>query len=385
MLDFQNYLHRTRVHDNRLIHPDLYKRLEHTYQPYSSCKKLVYLDHFVFRKMYNSVKNKNEEDKWIRRIYDILTYLVQKGKIFCPRSYLHEEETLLAIHDKDSLKKFSESLSGDITLQYPEFILLQQVILALKRYIAEGTTEKVTYSPANILVDKKEAGTWMPYFNKSNPSEGIASQLQAARDHHSDIIDRALALGREHPNKSFTNCVNFFYASQIANILRDSEDYLLKREFQFPGFPLLAKKFYNGDLSKKSLKQSNSVLLIRVILDFLIKNDKRDNISLEEKLISFFLSDQCKGIPAFSILNHLMATICIRGKNGQKKFKNQKSMMTDFEAIFTYMPYCDVMFLDNECADLLNEKNLKEYCQRYNTEIFSTKTKENIINYLERL
>jgi hypothetical protein len=336
--------------------------------------------------MYNAVNGKNDEDKslWLS-LYRILIDLRQKRKIFCPRSFLHEEEALLATHDKDSIKEFSESLSGDITLQYPEFILLQQVILALKRYIAEGTTEKVTYSPANILVDKKEAGTWMPYFNKSNPSEGIASQLQAARDHHSDIIDRALALGREHPNKSFTNCVDFFYESQIANILRDFEDYLLKREFQFPGFPLLAKKFYNGDLSKKSLKQSNSVLLIRVILDFLIKNDKRDNISLEEKLISFFLSDQCKGIPAFSILNHLMGAICIRGKNGQKKFKNNKSMMTDFEAVSYYMPYCDVMFLDNEITNLLDEKNLKEYCQRYNTEIFSTKTEENIINYLARL
>lgn len=175
MLNFQEYINRMRIDDNGLVHSNLYERLKRTYQSYLQHQKLIYLDHFVFRKMYNAVngRNKEVESFWLS-LYNILVDLKQKGKIFCPRSYLHEEEALLAKHDKDSIKKFSESLSGDTTLEYPEFVLLQQVILALKRFMAGEIAEKVTYSPANILVDKElEVGTWMSYFDKFNPREGL--------------------------------------------------------------------------------------------------------------------------------------------------------------------------------------------------------------------
>lgn len=386
-LKLLNTIDKMSDYNKKLVHPNLYKILKYKYQSYSSHQKLIYLDHSVFRKMYKAINNKEVEDKnfWIQ-LYDILVNLIDKKKIFCPRSYLHEEETLLAEHDKNSLKEFSESLSRDIVLKFPEFILLQQTILFLERYIKGKTERKMVYSPADILVNKKlKPGLWGSYFNKSNPSEGIANQLQAARNHHSLIIGRALTEGRENLTKSFMDYVEFFHGVNIFHILK-SFDLYIGGKFQLPlPLSLGIRKFYKGELSKNDLKKSNSVLMLNIISDFLIKNDKRDNISLEKKLEDFFRSNEYKEVPVNKIMNYLMASICIRGKNGQKKFNNHKSMMTDFETIAYYMPYCDIMYIDDECANLLNEKKLKEVFESYNTKIFSSKIKKSLIEYLEVL
>ncbi|GAI74036.1 unnamed protein product [marine sediment metagenome] len=49
------------------------------------------------------------------------------------------------------------------------------------------------------------------------------------------------------------------------------------------------------------------------------------------------------------------------------------------------LPYCDAMFIDNECHAYLNERPLSQTASDYETEIFSQNTKEELLDYLNKI
>ncbi|MDB2414229.1 hypothetical protein N9W34_00480 [Rickettsiales bacterium] len=59
-------------------------------------------------------------------------------------------------------------------------------------------------------------------------------------------------------------------------------------------------------------------------------------------------------------------------------------MSNDIKMISTYMPYCDAMFIDKECASLLSEKPLCDDLQP-KAKIFSLREKDDFISYLDSL
>jgi hypothetical protein len=60
-------------------------------------------------------------------------------------------------------------------------------------------------------------------------------------------------------------------------------------------------------------------------------------------------------------------------------------MWNDIVAISSFLPYCDAMFLDNECAALLGEEPLRTKLAGFKTRIFSCRTGENFLQYLSDL
>jgi len=74
-----------------------------------------------------------------------------------------------------------------------------------------------------------------------------------------------------------------------------------------------------------------------------------------------------------------------KASSGQKKPPN-KGFMTDVNIISTILPYCDVMFVDDICRSYLMEEHpLCDEVQKYNTLIFSNKTKQDFLNYLDKI
>jgi len=60
-------------------------------------------------------------------------------------------------------------------------------------------------------------------------------------------------------------------------------------------------------------------------------------------------------------------------------------MFNDITAIATYLPYCAVMYVDNECAGLLRDEPLRSKIQPFGTRIFSGKTTDEFFAYLAEL
>jgi hypothetical protein len=101
---------------------------------------------------------------------------------------------------------------------------------------------------------------------------------------------------------------------------------------------------------------------------------------LWQKTTEFFNAPHLKNIPFLKISCMLYAAIARKAAAGQKKPPNQ-GMANDIEIVSVLLPYCDSMFIDNQCHAYLKEKPLCDEVD-YGTKIFSPNTKNEFLEYL---
>lgn len=87
--------------------------------------------------------------------------------------------------------------------------------------------------------------------------------------------------------------------------------------------------------------------------------------------------------PSHQIGSFLFAAISRKIVAGQKKLPT-RGFMNDVRAIAAYAPYVDAMFIDRECAALLNEEPLKSL-PHLNAKIFSINDAEEFLAYLAEI
>lgn len=84
--------------------------------------------------------------------------------------------------------------------------------------------------------------------------------------------------------------------------------------------------------------------------------------------------------PIHRVFAYLFAAIAWRISSGQRS-EMKASILNDFSAIATYAPYVDAMFIDNQCASLLQQGRLKTEL-RFRAKIFSLSSRDEFLQYL---
>ena len=79
----------------------------------------------------------------------------------------------------------------------------------------------------------------------------------------------------------------------------------------------------------------------------------------------------------------MYAAIARKAGAGQRR-PPTRGFITDVQTISAYLPYCDAMFVDDECRGLLSEEPLKSRLG-YPTRIFSTRTWNDLLSYLDAI
>jgi hypothetical protein len=87
--------------------------------------------------------------------------------------------------------------------------------------------------------------------------------------------------------------------------------------------------------------------------------------------------------PAHKIFAYLIAALGWRVSSGQG-LKMSASILNDFTAISTYAPYVDAMFVDRQCASLLQQGRLRSELS-YKARIFSMSNQQEFLDYLKEL
>ncbi len=83
----------------------------------------------------------------------------------------------------------------------------------------------------------------------------------------------------------------------------------------------------------------------------------------------FLFSDAAYDAPANDIGALLVAARARKAANGQRR-PPSPGMWNDIVAISSFLPYCDAMFLDNECAALVAEEPLRTRLSGFRHESF---------------
>jgi hypothetical protein len=83
------------------------------------------------------------------------------------------------------------------------------------------------------------------------------------------------------------------------------------------------------------------------------------------------------------IATRLFASIAHRAANGQKRPPN-RGMANDIGIVSSLLPYCDAMFIDNECRAML-ENIPKKHAVPYSTRVFSLREGDTFLEYLRNI
>jgi hypothetical protein len=87
--------------------------------------------------------------------------------------------------------------------------------------------------------------------------------------------------------------------------------------------------------------------------------------------------------PIHRVFAYLFAALAWRISSGQRS-DIKASILNDFNAIATYAPYVDAMFIDNQCASLFQQGRLKTDLE-FKAKIFSLNSRDALLQYLAEL
>ena len=144
------------------------------------------------------------------------------------------------------------------------------------------------------------------------------------------------------------------------------------------------KQIYLGGLFECNIGTltSNSSIIMTVIHRKLREKGFTDEEGMK-KSFEYLVSESLKEIPYVQISSMLFASLAREASLGRKK-PPTKGMMNDVETISCCTPYCDAVFIDNECRRLLNHGAAKTG-YKLKARIFSQDNKDEFLKYLDEI
>ena len=104
---------------------------------------------------------------------------------------------------------------------------------------------------------------------------------------------------------------------------------------------------------------------------------------LGAKLYEYFTSPALASLPFLRLSSMIFASVARKAAAGMKKLPSQ-GLSNDVDAISTLLPYCDAMFIDNECRAYFDEEPLRSNLT-HKARLFSLKNKEAFLEYLDSI
>ena len=114
-----------------------------------------------------------------------------------------------------------------------------------------------------------------------------------------------------------------------------------------------------------------------------MENTGKTEIEASDIITSYFKSGDIIKIPYVRISAGLFASLARKASQGKKTLPTM-GMVTDVSTIASISPYCDVMFIDNECRAMLNEEPLKSNTG-IKTRFFSQSNMQDFLSYLDEI
>jgi len=127
---------------------------------------------------------------------------------------------------------------------------------------------------------------------------------------------------------------------------------------------------------------SNSAHTITMLKRMLTERGVRDGEQLS-KIAKFFNSEEAQQMPWLQIACGMLAALAVRASLQQAP-NPDAGMITDLNTVATLLPYCDAIFIDNRCADLLHAAT-EHVPLEYKARVFSTRNREKLLDWLDEI
>ena len=346
------------------------------------CRKaVVYLDQFVYSNMAKVVDDvwaaeRAAPEVWAR-LFDALDTTLKLQLVVCPQSRLHEQESIVHKHFA-MLRRLYEHFSCGTRFEFPTRVHGLQLSHALEAHLAGS-------APNFDVIDRRaviagEPDDWQQRIQITlNWTAALpdAAKHRSAREKSGEIWARLFEGWRRNPQTFDEHYRRELKGHAETTVRLLGEHLAVMEQLNNPTEGALAHLV--EDAVNYRLEVQNAYDLAAQAIGA--------GVTPAEALTfvaKFLYSDIASSAPMNELNALLFAALGRRAANGQKK-PPSRGMWQDFEAISAFLPYCDAMFVDNECAGLIAEEPLRSRTSAFSSKIFSTRTVEAFIAYLHSL
>lgn len=341
-------------------------------------KKLIYLDQMAYSGMAKTLdpvwaaESRPQAPFWAK-MFDALERAFKLQLIVCPQSTVHEKESMLATQPT-MIRAVYEHLASSVEFEHPVIIHQHQLGVAL-RAVLNGQSPR--YDMRRGLVLHGDPDEWMERIRISVNIAGLAPDPKVQR-HVKDRSHAAMQQWFERWNaekdKTFEDWYRFERQGHAINY-RD----LFEERLALMDRVMRGEAPFSEDVWNPRLEADVVPALLHVV-----EETGHTGAEALGVVVRFLFSDAAYDAPANDISALLMAALARKAANGQRR-PPSPGMWNDITAIASFLPYCNVMFLDNECAGLLREEPLRTRVAACGTRVFSSKTGDEFLEYLAAL
>ena len=326
-------------------------------------KKVIYLDQLAIS---NMMKALNPQTKaygrdglvfW-RRLFERLDRLCKLQLIICPSSEFHTNESLTSPWYKP-LKRMCDLLSHGTSCHPKARVRSGQVLNYARNWISGKPEQPGKLERSDLL--PRDINSWQERYVVTVDTSYDAAWVKELRRSRS----------RTHLDMSR------FFERWRADKTRTFDDWFTHEALGYGKGYLEAYQSYMNDFIPRT-----AALTVNSIQDAFVKAAV-DEAEIWPKTEEFLTSDTLKNVPFIQIAALMCAGIARQAAAGRKEPPNT-GMANDIFAISLVLPYCDAMFVDNECRYLLTGKPMCD-ALKYGTRLFSANVKEAFIKYLEHI
>jgi hypothetical protein len=341
-------------------------------------KKIIYLDQMAYSGMAKTL-----DPVWAAatapqstlpaKLFDALERAFKLQLIVCPNSSVHEKESVLA-SQPTMLRAVYEHLGNGTSFEYPVVVHQHQLGVAL-RAVLGGQPPRYDLRLGLVLYGNPHE--WMERIRIAVNLTGLEPDPKVQRD----VKDRSHAAmlayfkrWQGESDKTFQDWHREERQGHAINFLHLFKERFALMQRLMSGAAPMTEEVWNPRLDAEVV-----LALMRVAEEAGYPPDAALRV-----VVDFLFSDAAYDAPANDITALLMAAVARKAANGQRR-PPSPGMWNDITAIASFLPYCDAMFLDNECAGLLREEPLRTKLAPFGTRVFSSKTGAEFLDYLASL
>jgi hypothetical protein len=342
-------------------------------------KEVIYIDQCAISEMMKALNPKTKahqrgkvDDFWIR-LFERLDSLCKLQLVVCPDSLYHMNESLLSPY-YEPLKRMYEQLSHGVSFHDKATIERFQFYDHAKNWISGKPEAEIVLDVNRIVREKINA--WQDRLIisvKQDYNIDWIDQLRKDREKVSEGMIAVFKRWQSEKDKTFDEWFEQECMEYGKIVFRSCAKYLSECEQIAAG---------QIKLTMNNLFPPDPIILIHLIRDVFREAGIADS-NIWSKTFEYFASPYLKEVPFLKISSMLFAALARKAAAGQKRPPN-RGMCNDIAIISSLSPYCDAMFIDNECHSYLREHPLCEKIN-YGTAVFSQNTMEDFMIFLDDL
>lgn len=341
----------------------------------------IYLDQMALSNMAKALDpvwkaKRGEQDPYWGDLFRKLERLVKLQVLTCPSSPIHDEESAVTEY-ADVLRRLREYLAGGISLRYSTQVHASQLYGGLTAFEAGRPATLADYLRTGLpSIADGRLDQWSDRIQLSvnfPTSVETVDSYRSTRDKIGEVLAAWWEVWRANPRpfeESYEAERRALYQTWIDIFNANARQFQAMQRGEVPFDPDIAfPPPAVGTLSG------------------LLSHFQRHGLTRQqanERLLAFLESEAALGAPANDINALLMAGLARKAMSGQRKPPG-RGTGNDLQAIASYLPYCDAMFVDNQFAGLMREQPLATKLARYKARVFSIRTRDEFLDYLAEL